>query len=94
MTSHQSATERAEELIAQQLPPLETLEKLFESVAYTRDISDKKTVTLPTTGAVELNECHLELRAKIDELLTTKYSTSLYLLLLPLLIAVKKKYKQ
>jgi len=92
MTEQKSATERAEELIAQQLPSLETLEKLFESVAYTRDITDKKSATLPTTSAMELNEFHLELRAKIDELLNTEYNTTLYLLLLPLLIEIKKKH--
>jgi len=83
-------TKKAQALIAQQLPDLDKLQKLLNFSEQVRDRSLHKTAPKPNATKRELIQYHEELKSKLDELLSTAYTTELYLLLLPTLIEIKK----
>ena len=83
-------TKKAQALIAQQLPDLDKLQKLLSFCEQVRDRSLHKIAPEPNATKRELIQYHEELKSKLDELLSTAYTTELYLLLLPILIEIKQ----
>ena len=88
--SERAVMRQVRQLIGQQLPELEKLEHLFEYLCHVRDETLEEYIKTKKLNSHQLNETVQELRAKIDELLTSPYATELLLLILPSLLDAKK----
>ena len=87
---NEEQTIQAKKLIAQQLPDLEKWNKLHQSVEARASKAAGTKPTFPDVSRHELGIYHNELKNKLMELLSTPYTTDLYLLLLPFLIEIKE----